>query len=84
MRRYRARISNFSFSYRSYLSCHCPQRSMERFTNTELVDMHLIYGLAEGNARATESLCHKRYPQRDAPDDWMFDNLHHNLFEYGS
>ncbi|GFT06535.1 hypothetical protein TNCV_3356551 [Trichonephila clavipes] len=27
---------------------------MERFTNTKLADMRLIYGLAEGNARAAE------------------------------
>ncbi|GFV59287.1 hypothetical protein TNCV_2340281 [Trichonephila clavipes] len=28
--------------YHSHLSCQRPQRSMERFTNTELADMHLI------------------------------------------
>ncbi|GFX38059.1 hypothetical protein TNCV_3836581 [Trichonephila clavipes] len=27
--------------------CHLPHRSMERFTNTELADMYLIYGLAQ-------------------------------------
>ncbi|GFV50732.1 hypothetical protein TNCV_2213931 [Trichonephila clavipes] len=42
--------------YRSHLSCHRPQRSMESFTNTELADIHQIYGLAEGNAPTTEIL----------------------------
>ncbi|GFU67639.1 uncharacterized protein TNCV_1643881 [Trichonephila clavipes] len=33
-----------------------PQSSMECFMNTELADRHLIYVLAEGNARAAEKL----------------------------
>ncbi|GFV05415.1 hypothetical protein TNCV_226261 [Trichonephila clavipes] len=37
--------------------------SMERFTNTGMADMHLVYGLTEGNTRAAE-----RYPQRGAPE----------------
>ncbi|GFT29992.1 DUF4817 domain-containing protein [Trichonephila clavipes] len=57
---------------------------MERFTNTELVDMHLIYRLADGNARVAERLYHKRNQQRDAPDHRMIANSHHNLSEYGS
>ncbi|GFW52819.1 hypothetical protein TNCV_2393981 [Trichonephila clavipes] len=36
--------------------------SMERFTGTEPADMHLIYGLAKGNARAAEGLDRERYP----------------------
>ncbi|GFV40451.1 hypothetical protein TNCV_4494081 [Trichonephila clavipes] len=48
-----------------------PRSSMEHFTNTELADMHLIYELAEGNARAAEILYHERYLQRDAPDHRM-------------
>ncbi|GFW16092.1 isatin hydrolase [Trichonephila clavipes] len=49
-----------------------------------LADMHLIYGLAEGNARTAERLYRKRYPQRDVPDHRMFANLHHKLCTYGS
>ena len=52
--------------------------------NAELTDVHLIYGLVEGNAQATERLYHKRYSQRDAPDCQIFTNLYHNLHEYGS
>ncbi|GFW52818.1 hypothetical protein TNCV_2393971 [Trichonephila clavipes] len=48
--------------YCSHLNCHRLQRSMERFTNTEPEDIHLIYGLAKGNARAAERLYRERYP----------------------
>ncbi|GFV94945.1 hypothetical protein TNCV_1029431 [Trichonephila clavipes] len=55
--------------YRSHLSCHRPQKKyVERFTNTELAHMQLIYGLTEENARATEQLYCERYPQKDTPD----------------
>ncbi|GFU60192.1 hypothetical protein TNCV_4248961 [Trichonephila clavipes] len=57
--------------YRSHLRYHRLQSSMERFTNTKLEDMHLIYGLAEGNARATERLYCKRFPQRNSQDHRM-------------
>ncbi|GFX48591.1 DUF4817 domain-containing protein [Trichonephila clavipes] len=57
---------------------------MEHFTNSELADMHPIFGLPEENARAAQRLYRKRYPQRNAPDHLMFVNLHHNLCEYGS
>ncbi|GFW66495.1 hypothetical protein TNCV_3310141 [Trichonephila clavipes] len=57
---------------------------VESYPNTELVHMHLIYGLAEGNAQSAEKLYLKRYSQRDAPQRLMFANLNHNLFEYGS
>ncbi|GFU65204.1 hypothetical protein TNCV_2134091 [Trichonephila clavipes] len=57
--------------YRSHLSCHRPQSSMERFTNTKLEDMHMLYGLLEGNARAAERLYPEMYPQRYAQDHQM-------------
>ena len=46
---------------------------------SELTDMHLIYGLAEGNARAVERLYRERYLQSDAPDNRIFTNLDYNL-----
>ncbi|GFV57134.1 DUF4817 domain-containing protein [Trichonephila clavipes] len=67
-----------------HLSCPRQQRGLEGFKNTELADMHLIYGLADGNTRAAERLYRGRYPQRDVPDRQMFANLHHNLCEYES
>ena len=51
----------------SHLSCYRPQRSMKRFTNTKLEDMHLMYGLTEGNARAAARLYRERHLQRDTP-----------------
>ncbi|GFX04809.1 hypothetical protein TNCV_2247921 [Trichonephila clavipes] len=57
---------------------------MECFTNTELEDMHMTNGLAEGSSQATERLYRKRYPQRHAPELWMFANLHLNSCEYRS
>ena len=38
---------------------------MERFTNTELADMNLIYELAEGNAKAAERLYYEKHPQNE-------------------
>ncbi|GFV63180.1 hypothetical protein TNCV_1022371 [Trichonephila clavipes] len=67
----------------NHLSCHCLQRNMDRFTKFKLADMHLIYGLEEGNARAAERLYRERYPQREALERWMFTNSHRNLCEYG-
>ncbi|GFV56273.1 uncharacterized protein TNCV_106291 [Trichonephila clavipes] len=46
---------------------------MTHCANTELADMHLIYGLAEGNARAA---------QREPSNHRMFANLHRHLYEY--
>ncbi|GFV47281.1 uncharacterized protein TNCV_4829371 [Trichonephila clavipes] len=46
-------------------------------------DMHLIYGLTEGNAGSTEGI-HERYSQTDASNCLIFANLYHNLCEYGS
>ncbi|GFW28054.1 hypothetical protein TNCV_769341 [Trichonephila clavipes] len=47
----------------SHLNCHHPYRSMERLTNTELADMHLIHVLAEGKARTAERLYRGRYSE---------------------
>ncbi|GFW08509.1 hypothetical protein TNCV_2775311 [Trichonephila clavipes] len=66
--------------HRSYCCCYEPQRSMERFTNTKLANMLLVYVLAEGNARAAaERMYRERYSQKDALDHQVFTNLHHNL-----
>ncbi|GFV86159.1 hypothetical protein TNCV_671561 [Trichonephila clavipes] len=62
---FRRAFQETDIHYRNNLSCHHLQRSMERFTNTELTDMHLIYGLVEGNARAAERLYCERYLKRD-------------------
>ncbi|GFV53343.1 transposable element Tc1 transposase [Trichonephila clavipes] len=79
----RAKGSKNSSSY-SHLSFRSPHWSTGRITNIDLADMHLIYGLAEENARAEGRLYRERYHHRDAPDRQFFTNLHHNLCEYKS
>ncbi|GFW88756.1 hypothetical protein TNCV_4972491 [Trichonephila clavipes] len=65
----------------NHLSCHHPQRNMERLTNTKLADMHLAYELTEENARVAERLYCERYPHKDASDRRLFTKLQHNLCE---
>ncbi|GFX61186.1 hypothetical protein TNCV_4565811 [Trichonephila clavipes] len=76
----RAKCSKNSSSY-SNLSFRSPQKSMGRFTNIDLADMHLIYGLAEENARAAGRWYRERSHHGDAPDRRIFTNLHHYLCE---
>ncbi|GFV68462.1 hypothetical protein TNCV_3129181 [Trichonephila clavipes] len=59
-------LEETDLNYLSHLSCLHPQSSMEHLTNTELADMYMVYGLAEGNARAVDRLYLERYPHRDA------------------
>ncbi|KAJ8936957.1 hypothetical protein NQ318_015618, partial [Aromia moschata] len=47
---------------------------MNRYTNAETTDMHLIYGLADGNA----------FPDRIAPDRKTFECVHRHLYETGT
>ncbi|GFS64684.1 hypothetical protein TNCV_4684811 [Trichonephila clavipes] len=51
---------------------------MEHFTNAELAEMRLIYGLAEENVRAAERLYCERYSERETHCG------SHNLCEHGS
>ncbi|GFU75878.1 BMP-binding endothelial regulator protein [Trichonephila clavipes] len=64
--------------------CHRPRMGMEFFTNTELADMHLIFGLEEGHAQAAERLYREKYPLKDASEHRMLANLHHNLCVFES
>lgn len=57
---------------------------MEQFTNTEMADMHIVYGEVHCNGRAAARLYAERYPNRRAPNYRMFANLHRNLCEYGT
>ncbi|GFT28615.1 hypothetical protein TNCV_4832061 [Trichonephila clavipes] len=70
--------------YRSHYSCLYPQRSMEHFTNNALADIHLIFGLAEENARVAERLYRKRHPQRATMECLIFAYFYLSLCEYGS
>lgn len=56
---------------------------MSEFSFTELADMHLIYGLANGNAVLARSLYEERFPNRRIPDRKLFEVLHRRLRETG-
>ncbi|GFU31608.1 hypothetical protein TNCV_1235021 [Trichonephila clavipes] len=57
---------------------------MYRFTNSELADIHFIYGLADGNGRAAVRLFRERYPTWRQPNHQTFARVHQNLVERGS
>ncbi|GFW95228.1 uncharacterized protein TNCV_314311 [Trichonephila clavipes] len=40
---------------------------MDRFTNAELADMHLMYGAAQGNGAAAERMYRERFPVDNNP-----------------
>ncbi|GFW88765.1 hypothetical protein TNCV_4972581 [Trichonephila clavipes] len=55
--------------YHSHLSCNRPNSRMQHPMNTELADMHLTYGLEEGNARTPERFSYERIPHRHAQSE---------------
>lgn len=57
---------------------------MANYTNSEMADMHFIYGLANGNAREARRLYMERYPNRMIPDHRIFSNIHRRLGETGT
>ncbi|GFS67571.1 hypothetical protein TNCV_4362851 [Trichonephila clavipes] len=61
------------------MSCHRPQRCMERFTN---IPFTYTPGLRIGRRKITSS--RKNLPTERSMDSRMFVNLFHNLCEYGS
>ncbi|GFV73483.1 DUF4817 domain-containing protein [Trichonephila clavipes] len=58
--------------------------NMYRFTNSQLTDIHFIYGLADGNGRAAVRLYRERYPTRRQQNHQTFSRVHQNLVERGS
>lgn len=57
---------------------------MNRYTNTEMTDMHFIYGLADGNSLKARRLYIERFPGRNIPDRKLFQNIHQRLHETGA
>ena len=57
---------------------------MDRYTNIELADMHLTYGVAQGNARNAVRMYRDKFPNRHIPGNRFFTNLHMRLRETGS
>lgn len=58
--------------------------NMERFSNSELADIHFIYGYCNGNARAAVREYQRRFPGRRLPHRMVFSRVHRNLVENGS
>ena len=56
---------------------------MPFFTNAEYADMHLMYGLAEGNAAAAVRLYQERFPQRRLPNRLTFEAVDRRLRQDG-
>lgn len=54
------------------------------FTNAELADAHLMYGLARGNSRGAVRLYRDRFPERRCPDRKTFDAIDRRLREHGT
>jgi hypothetical protein len=57
---------------------------MVKYTNPELTDMVLIYGVALSNADATRRLYMKRFPGRQVPCPRTFVNAVQHLRDYGT
>jgi len=48
---------------------------MDRLSFNELADMHLMYGLAQGNATEARRLYAQFFPNRYVPTDKSFQNV---------
>ena len=56
---------------------------MPHFSFAEYADMHLMYGLASGNAAEAVRLYAQRFPNRELPDRRTFERVDRNLRETG-
>jgi hypothetical protein len=54
------------------------------YTNTEMADMHLMYGLAGCNSREAQRLYQQHFPNRGVPHYQTFISIHARLQETGS
>lgn len=58
-------------------------RRMNRFLNSELSDMHHMYGAVDGNGQATIRMYFERFPKKRQPNRSLFGKLHRRLREIG-
>lgn len=54
------------------------------YTNLEMTDMHLMYGLARCNCLEARRLYQENFPDRQLPSHKMFSSIHRRLRETGS
>jgi hypothetical protein len=57
---------------------------MEVYTNAELADAHLMYGLADGNRTAAQCLYWERFPEGRCSDRKTFQAIDRRLREHGT
>ncbi|GFS92281.1 hypothetical protein TNCV_1113651 [Trichonephila clavipes] len=57
----------WSITMKLHFVCRHSNSRMERYTNAELADMHLVYGVANCNARVVQRLHAQRAPGRKFP-----------------
>ena len=57
---------------------------MEVYTNAELADAHLMYGLADVNGAAAQRLYRERFPDRRCPDRKTYEAIDRRLREHGT
>ncbi|GFU07935.1 hypothetical protein TNCV_2271541 [Trichonephila clavipes] len=58
--------------------------NMNRYTNVELVDIHFIYSVANGDGRVAVRLYLERYPTMWQPNHQMLTRVHQNVVEHGT
>ncbi|GBL98009.1 hypothetical protein AVEN_126898-1 [Araneus ventricosus] len=70
----------------SYTSSFLPwiSEGMATNSNQEKVDMHFMYGLADGNDLEAERLYRQRFPRRHVTDEKLFERFKRCLCETGS
>lgn len=54
---------------------------MQRYRKCKLADMHLVYGIAEGNGEDTEKNYRERFPDKHQPHNSSFARVHQCLLE---
>lgn len=76
---------NHTYYYSSSQCRACVLLSiMPSYSNAELADMHFIYGLCNGNTRASQIEYENRFPLRRIPAPAMFSRIHQALRERGT
>ena len=56
---------------------------MNRFSNSEIADMQMMYGSANGNARLAAKLYAERFPNRNLLNHSVFTRFHQRLRDTG-
>lgn len=66
------------------ICCDRVDMSANQYTNEELTEIHLCYGLADQKVEFAQRLYQGRYPHRRLPSLEIFEKVHKNLLQNGS